>query len=827
MALHTGTAEERGGDYFGPPLNRVARLLSAGHGGQVLLSLPTEELVRDHLPEETDLRDLGERRLKDLFRSEHVFQLIAPDLPAEFPPLRTLGDHPNNLPPQPTPLVGREREVDAVRTRLLRSEVRLLTLTGPGGTGKTRLALQAAAELLEEFEDGAFFVPLATVTDRELVVSTVAGTLGVMQVGGRPILERLEDYLREKRLLLLLDNFEQVLEAATVVAGLLAAAPDVKAIVTSRIPLRLYGEHEYPVPALALPDLEGGTPLGRLAHYEAVRLFIERARAVRPDFEATSESVPAVAEICVRLDGLPLAIELAAARIKVFPPRKMLERLGDRLRLLTGGARDLPQRQRTLRATMEWSHALLEGGEKVLFARLSVFAGGRTLEAMEAICDAEGDLSVDVVDGVESLVDKSLLRQAEGPGGEPRFYMLETIEEYAREKLEESGEGEDIRRLHAEYFLSLAEEAEPKLWGPEDVEWLERLETEHDSLRAALSWAMEQQGAELALRLAGALWRFWEARGYYDEGRRWLEETLEKEGRASGAARAKALMAVAWLALSQVDMDRTEAAAQEGLELSDEGEIGSSLAASFRLTLGIAARLRGDYERAKDLFEESLALSQEAHDKLGIAHALLELGNASDNGLDGRARAKVYYEEALALAREVGYAVRLGDILGSLGYIFLLERDYGRAVELSEEAAALRREHGYKGRLEYDLDNLGWAALLQGDHERGKTSYQESLALCKELGDKMVASESLEGMACISAAKGASERAARLFGAAEALREAVGYHQMPEEEALRKPYLAMARSQLSEASWEVAWAEGRGMTFDEAVSYALGEEAGG
>ena len=481
----------------------MARLLSAGHGGQVLLSLTTQELVRDESPPDVELSYLGEHRLKDLFRPERTFQLIASGLPAEFPPLKTLAGRPNNLPTQPTPLVGREREVEEVCRWLHSKDVRLLTLTGPGGTGKTRLALQVGADLLEGFDDGVFFVSLAAVSDPELVPSTIAKPLGVKESAEQSLEESLEAYLQQKRLLLILDNFEQVLGGATKVGDLLGSCPNLKVLATSRIPLRIYGEQEYPVPPLELPDPMHLPPLERLTQYEAVRLFVERARAVKPDFEVTNKSAPAVAEICVRLDGLPLAIELAAARTKLLPPQALLSRLSNRLKLLKGGARNLPARQQTLRATIGWSYNLLDEEEKTLFCKLSVFSGGSTLEAIEEICDPEGD--IDILEGVDSLVEKSLLRQEEGADGEPRFVMLETVHEYAREKLEESGQAEEVKRKHAEYFLALAQEANAGLRGPEAAKGLERLEVEHDNMRAALGRTLRRGETDLALGFGGAL----------------------------------------------------------------------------------------------------------------------------------------------------------------------------------------------------------------------------------------------------------------------------------------------------------------------------------
>jgi predicted ATPase/class 3 adenylate cyclase len=774
MALHTGVAEERDGDYFGPPVNRVARLLSAAHGGQVLLSLAAQELARDDLPQGARLEDLGERRLKDLFRPERVFQLTAPGLPEEFPPLRTLETYRNNLPVQPTPLVGREREVSEVCERLRNPEVRLLTLTGPGGTGKTRVGLQAVAEIIEEYEDGAFFAALATIDDPTLVAPTIARALSVAETGEKPPEETLKEYLREKELLLLLDNFEQVMEATPLLEGLLGAAPGLKVLATSRASLRVYGEHEFPVPPLELPDPRRLPPSERLTQYEAVRLFVERARAVKPDFFVTNENAPEVAEICARLDGLPLAIELASARIRLLTPKAMLSRLGSRLKLLTGGARNLPERQRTLRGAIEWSYGLLDPEEQTLFARLSVFAGGRTLEAIETVCDPEGELGA--FDRLDSLLEKSLLRQEEGPEGEPRFVMLETIHEFAREKLEESGAA-TLKRAHAEYFLALSEEAEPELTGgPDQVTWFERLEAEHDNIRAALSWSLEVGDIQLTLQMAGALNDFWLYRGHLSEGMRWLEPALRRSSAVPPSVRAKALKAA-----------------------------------------GAILNYQGDDEQSESFLEESVALYKVSDDKWGLARAYNSLGHtAADRG--EWEQAEILYGEALNLDRELG---RPSHSLNNLGWAALCREDYERAAEVLREALVWARRAEDKGSVAAVNANLGWVALGRGEHPQAAALFAEALTLFRDLEDLVNIAECLEGFAGATGMRGEGERAARLYGAADSLRQYLGAPLLPGDRPRHERYLAAARSRVGAAAWEAAWEEGRSMTTEKAVAYAL------
>jgi predicted ATPase/class 3 adenylate cyclase len=655
MGLHTGEPHLSSEGYVGLDVHRAARIMSAGHGGQVLLSLTTRELVEQALPEGVILLDVGAHRLKDLQQPGQLFQLVIEGLAAEFPPLKTLDSYPNNLPIQPTPFIGREKEVDAVQQKLLRQDVRLVTLTGPGGVGKTRLALQVAAESSEHFADGTWFVSLAPLTDPNLVIPAIIQTLGLQEVRDQSPLEHLKGALHEKQMLLLLDNFEQVISAAIQVADLLTVCRQLNVLVTSREALHVRAEHEFPVPALALPDPKHLPDLTTLSQYEAVALFIERAQAVKPDFQVTNVNAPAVAEICARLDGLPLAIELAAARSKLFSPQTLLARLGQRLPLLTSNIRDVPVRQQTLRKTIQWSYDLLAAHEQRLFRRLSVFSGVCTLQAIEAVSAAFGDETTLVLDTVASLLDKNLLQQTTADEDELRFTMLETIREYGLEALSTSGEMEVVRQAHAAYYFTLAEEAARGFQGPQQAEWLERLEREHDNLRATLSWLFEPKKAEpnseRALRLFVAMEMFWDVRGLYSEARAYHEQVIEGSEGVAASVRARALRVAAGFADVEADHAWAEASLQECLALYRQLGDARGIASTLR-GLGWLAQ-RNNYEAACSLYEESLALYREVGDKEAVARLLINVAHAVSATGDYR-RGHSLFEESVVMFRELG-----------------------------------------------------------------------------------------------------------------------------------------------------------------------------
>ncbi|HZA84692.1 MAG TPA: AAA family ATPase, partial [Actinomycetes bacterium] len=777
MGVHTGEGTLGGDDYVGIDVHRAARIADAAHGGQVIVSEATRGLVRHALPAGVSLRDLGVHRLRGLTHPEHLHELVVEGLASDFPPPRTLDARPNNLPLQLTSFVGREEELAEVE-RLL-GQTRLLTLTGPGGSGKSRLALRVAAELLTRFQDGSCFVDLSPVTDPALVPAAVANALGVPEAAGRPIIEGVKEHLRHRELLQVVDNFEQVAEAGPVIEELLMAAPRLRTMVTSRVVLSLPGEQEYPVPPLHVPDpARLPTDLSAIGAVEAVRLFTERATAANPRFALTERNAPVVAEITSRLDGLPLAIELAATRTKVLAPEQILSRLERRLSILTSGSRSLPERQRTLRAAIAWSYDLLDPVERRLFARLAVFAGGWTFESAEAVCDPEG-LGLDALDGLSSLVDKSLVRTTDPSGGPARFSMLETIREFAQEQLEAGDDHEPVRRRHAEHFLGLAVEAEPHLTADDQGEWLDRCDAEHANLRAALRWAIDAGDAAAAQAAAGALWRFWQQRGHLAEGRRWLEEVLAMPaGQARTAARAKALTGaggIAWW----TDQRAARARYEEALDIERE--------------LGDPARL------AEALYNQAFALARE-HD-LDAAGRLLD--------------------ESLALFRQVGDERGVTKVLVMLVVPDATAGAWDRVVARIEEVAAISRRLGDRLDLAYLLVWLAFASGRAGRPEDARATALEALELFREVDDATGMALAFLDLAFLLTWEGRHTDAVRMAGASQSQRDRAGGGPTPGFGGmLEGDPVADAGAHLSEEAVKRAWQEGLAMPVQAAVALA-------
>ncbi len=776
MGLHTGEAVLGGDDYVGLDVHRAARIAAAAHGGQVLVSAATASIVRASLPGDLSLRVLGEFRLKDLEAPELLAQLVGPDLADDFPPPRTL-ETPSNLPAELTSFVGREREVEAVCDLVRRS--RLVTLTGPGGAGKTRLSLRVAEQLRPEYPGGSFFVELAPIGDASLIPTTIAQAIGLREDPQRPVVELLEAHLRDRHLLLIADNFEQVVAGAPLVGRLLGAAPHLTVLASSREVLHLRGEQEYPVPSLGVPDTRALPPVEMLIRFDAVALFIQRARAVRPEFEVDERNGAAVAAICARLDGLPLAIELAAARTKLFDPPAILARLDKSLTLLTSTARDVPERQRTLRGAIGWSHDLLDPQERALFRRLAVFVGGCTVDRASAVCDPDDELGIDMLDALASLVDKSLLTRSQSADGEPRFLMLETIRDYGLERLAESGEAEAVRRRHEEHFAALAREAEPELLGARPNEWLARLAAERDNIRAAIQRAADDGHIELALDTAAALWRFWQQRGHLAEGRDTLRALLDLPAAAAPTkARARALGGLGGVAYWQADIESAGRAYAQAVEI-----------------------------------ERGLA------DPIGLAEALYNAGFVSVITGDG-ARARAEYDEAIRIYESLGDRKGLLNVREALVFILVHSGEFAAARVVQEENLAAFRVAGERLRIEGALSMLTVINLKDRAFGAAHANLKETIEMVRAAGDMQRVSSLLTIAAALAIAEDDPQRAAALSGAAAVVAEPLGAVATPMQLMGLDDPVRAARSALGDDAFEAAYAAGGALSMDEAIEMA-------
>ncbi|MCI0577430.1 MAG: tetratricopeptide repeat protein, partial [Chloroflexi bacterium] len=749
-----------------------------------------------------------EALLADLAQPE-----VAVAVPADAArPVLTFLDQeaPNNLPMLPTSFVGREPEMATIQERLRRPDIRLLTLTGPGGAGKTRLALQAAATLLNEYEHGVFFVNLAPLQDATFLLDTVAHTLGLVQGDVQPLDRQLEAFLRDRHLLLVLDNFEQLIEAAPVIGELLAAAPLCKILATSREPLRLYGENLYQVPPLSLPNLERFPSPGELAQVAAVQLFVARAQAVDPDFSLNPANARDVAELCVRLDGLPLAIELIAAQLYSFPVSELAAQSANRLALLAEGPRDRSARQRTMRGAIDWSYELLAATEQVLFARLGVFAGKFTAEAAGAVVGNHP---------LATLVQKSLLQQEEDSHGSPRFWMLELLREYALERLAARQETEPLRQKQAAYYLSLAEMAEPHLTGPEQAAWFEQLEAAHDNFRAVLGWALERGMEETALRLAGVLWRLWAVHSHLSEGRRWLEKALARGQHLSPSIRAKALLGAGRLALFQGLHDQARAFLAESLDLY-QALNDQSAQADVLNNLGEIGLEQADYSLAGRHFHQALALYRAVDDRAGMVRTLNDL--AQMTFWQGQfEEARHFLEECLALERQGGAPEGLAVTLNSLGEVARAQGRYQEAAAFYRESLELYRALNYPIGMAVLYANLGYVELGQENYREAAVLFGRSFSLLRTLEEKVQIAKSLAGLGGATLHLGNAEQAVRFLGAAQALLDSLAGQLEPVEQAAYEGHVAASQASLDPQTWQAAWNEGQSMPLEELLEVAL------
>ncbi|MEO8345128.1 MAG: tetratricopeptide repeat protein [Betaproteobacteria bacterium] len=814
--LHMGLVERRDNDWFGTPVNRAARVMAVAHGGQVLLTQAVVELVRDNLPPDVSLRDLGAVRLRDLTNPEHVHQALHPRLAQDFPALRSLETTPNNLPQQLTSFIGRDRE-RAEATRLL-AGTRLLTIVGPGGIGKTRLSLQVAADAMDNYPDGVWFMELAPIDDASLVPKVVAQVLGLSEEASAPSIQSVCTHLASRCLLLVLDNCEHLVDACARLAdAVLRVAPDVRIIASSREAMNIAGEQTYMLPPLAVPD--SGSGIEATARSEAVQLFVERARLRQPAFVLTDQNSQTIAELCTRLDGIPLALELAAARVGVLPVDKIVERLGDRFRLLTGGNRTALPRQQTLRALIDWSYDLLRVQERTLFARLSVFANGWTLNTAEAVCSGPGIARDDVLDLLTSLVDKSLVVQ---DAHHERFRMLETLRDYARDRLQESGDDEATRSRHCACFLAFAEESEPHLeGGPDQPGWLTRLDQEHDNLRSALVWGTAgPDRVEAALRTCGAVYRFWLHRGHAREGRRWCDLALAMHAaEAASPARAKALHASGTLAWRLGDIATARSLLEQALELSRQ-QHDLQREARILSNLGGVAIHQADSGAAQTYLVQAVALFREQGNQTLEARSLNNLAALAINE-NRYADARAPLERALALSRSMGNPMEEANTMSHLGFIAQHDGNFPEAQALHEHALAIAREFGVR---EFEIEearHLGEIALAQGDVSKTQAYFHQALTTSKEIGSPLEIALCLEANAALAVQLNQFAQAAGCLGASNALREANGMPRSHDAQQLCDGTLSACREALGEAAAVAAIADGDSLAPEAVVANSL------
>jgi predicted ATPase/class 3 adenylate cyclase len=854
VGINTGELQSTEEGYIGLDVHRAARIMSAAHGTQVLLSQATRDLVVSELPAEVSLRDLGEYRLKDIAGFTRLFQLVIPGLPAEFPPPSAPNLHRplRSIPALSTSFVGREQDIIAICAQLRRRETRLLTLFGTAGVGKTRLALQVATELIGQFEDGICFVALEQLNNTDEVIIAIAQEVGVQPEKGRSLLKQVKETLHGQSILLVLDNFEQVLSARVEVADLLASCPELKVLVTSRVVLHLRAEQLFEVSPLSFPSPGDPVDVKALSHYASIALFVQRAQAVAPDFQLTVVNAAAVTGICTRLDGIPLAIELAAARIRHFSPHILLAQLEKGLSVLYGKAQDVPARQRTLRGAIGWSYDLLEPEEQSVFRRLAVFANGATLVAAEQVCTAAGAINGNLLEAMEELVDKSMLQQQDRGDSEIRFWLLQTLREFGVECLSEAGELEITQAAHAAYFLSLVEQIAPMLFGAEQADWLDQLDREYENVRVALEWILEGTGtevrrAEQALRLCVALMTFWEIRGYIREGLAFMERALVLGKDAAPSMRAQALHYAGFLSLMQDDNMRAEELLRESqLLFRESGDklgmanilrlqgnlsmmkksykiarrlLEESLniyqtlgdirrAASTRDALAQVAIAQCDYRKAFVLLEVNLASYKMRSERYGTAYPLFHMAHILFLSREDRTKARELAEESLALFRAVGNRRFIASVLILLGEILLVEGEDDRARSVLEESLTIFKVIGERSGIAAALMSLARVLAYQGEHETAQCFYQESWNLVQAIGDRELAAACLESYGELLVAQGETRLAVQLWGIASTVRAAIVAPMPP---VYRSDYIksvSAARESLSEEAFQEAWTDG-------------------